>query len=240
MTRAARELNAARFEALTFDCYGTLVDWESGLVSALRPLLQTHGISWPGDDPMLERFARLEAAAERGAYRSYREVLGRVLGGLGEELGFSPGPKDRAAFGDSVGDWPLFPDTTAALRRLARRYRLAIVSNVDDALFTRTADALGVGFDEVVTAEQVRSYKPAPAHFHEVLRRLDLPGDRILHVAQSLFHDVAPARALGIPCVWVNRRSGRIGAGATPPASARPDLEVPDLGTLADRLAVSG
>jgi len=234
----ASELDPRRFEALTFDCYGTLVDWESGLVSALRPLLQAHGVAWPGDDPVLERFAGLEAAAEEGVYRSYRDVLGEVLVGLGEELGFAPSPEDRSAFADSVGRWPVFPDTTAALRRLARRYRLAIVSNVDDGLFAHTAKALGVRFDEVVTAEQVRSYKPAPAHFHEVLRRLDLPGDRVLHVAQSLFHDVLPAQVLGLSSVWVNRRSGRGGSGATRPARARPELEVPDLRTLADRLAV--
>jgi 2-haloacid dehalogenase len=237
--KAVNELDHARFEALTFDCYGTLVDWESGLVSALRPLFRAHGVPWAGDDPVLELFARLEAAAEAGAYRSYRDVLGEVLDGMGAEVGFSAGPEDRTAFADSVGGWPVFQDTTAALRRLARRYRLAIVSNVDDALFARTAEALGVTFDEVVTAEQVGSYKPAPAHFHEVLRRLDLPRERVLHVAQSLFHDVAPAQALGLSCVWVNRRSGGIGSGATPPASARPDLEVADLRALADRLAVA-
>ncbi len=240
MDRATKRFDPLDFEAVTFDCYGTLVDWESGLVSALRPVLRAHDVPWPGDDPVLERFARLEAAAEAGPYRPYCDVLAEVLEGLGRELGFVPGPRDRDGFADSVGVWPVFPDTVSALRRLGSRYRLAVVSNIDDGLFVRTAEALGVPLDAVVTAEQVRSYKPAPAHFREALRRLELPADRILHVAQSLYHDVAPARALGLTCVWVNRRSGRAGPGATPPGAARPDLEVPDLRTLADILVGAG
>jgi len=222
-----------RFEALTFDCYGTLVDWERGILAALRPLLDAHGAGGEEDDALLERFAVLEAAAERGAFSPYREVLREVARGFARAGGFVPSADEVEAFSASVGDWPPFPDTVEALGVLAHRYRLAIVSNVDDDLFSATAARLGVTFAEVVTAGQVRAYKPARAHFDEVLRRLDLPRERVLHVAQSLYHDVAPASALGFTCVWVNRRAGRPGGGATAPSEAVPDLEVPDLATVA-------
>ena len=229
-------LDLQGFDALTFDCYGTLVDWERGILDALAPLFASHGAPSPGADALLERFGRAESDVQAGPFLSYRDVLRAVARRLGEEAGFTPSDAESSAFAGSVGAWPPFPDTVPALRALAGRYRLAVVSNVDDDLFAATATKLGVAFDAVVTAQQVRSYKPAPAHFHEVLRRLALPRERVLHVAQSLYHDVAPARALGFACVWVNRRAGRMGPGATVPASATPDLEVRDLATLA-RLA---
>ena len=226
-------IDFARFEALTFDCYGTLVDWERGILDALAPLLAAHGADAAEDEALLERFASLEAEAEAGAFRSYRDVLRVVALGLGREAGFEPTASEVDAFAASVGRWPPFPDTVDALARLAGRYRLAIVSNVDDDLFAATARHLGTPFAEVVTAQQVGSYKPARTHFDEVLRRLDLPSARVLHVAQSLYHDVAAASPLGFTCVWVNRRAGRAGGGATVRAEAVPDLEVPDLATLA-------
>ncbi len=229
-------LDLGRFDALTFDCYGTLVDWERGILDALTPLFASRGVASPGDDALLERFGRAESDVQTGPFLSYREVLRRVARRLGEEAGFRVSEEEASAFAASVGAWPPFPDTVGALRALATRFRLAVVSNVDDDLFAGTAARLGVAFETVVTAQQVRSYKPAPAHFHEVLRRLALPRDRVLHVAQSLHHDLAPARALGFACVWVNRRAGRPGSGATVPARATPDLEVGNLATLA-RLA---
>lgn len=225
------------FEALTFDCYGTLVDWERGLLDALRPLTAAHGVAWPGDESMLERFAAAESAAEAGPWRPYRAVLEDVARTLGRGLGLEATDEEVSGFAASVSRWPPFPDTVAALRALGSRYRLAVVSNVDDDLFEGTAALLGIAFDQVVTARQVRSYKPARAHFDEVLRRLDLPRERVLHVAQSLYHDVAPAKALGFTCVWVNRRQGRAGGGATAPARAAADLELPDLAALAELLA---
>ncbi len=230
-------MDFARFGALTFDCYGTLVDWERGILDALRPMRAAHGAFVEDDDALLERFGALEAAAEKGAFKSYRDILREVAFGFGREGGFEPTAKEVETFAASVGRWPPFPDTVEALARLSRRFRLAIVSNVDDDLFAETATRLGVDFAGVVTAQQVRSYKPARAHFDEVLRRLDLPRERVLHVAQSLYHDVAPATALGFACVWVNRRAGRAGGGATVLAQAVPDLEVPDLATLAELAA---
>jgi len=229
-------IDFSSFEAMTFDCYGTLVDWERGILDALRPTLGAHGVE-EEDEALLERFGRLESTVQAERFRSYREVLGEVARRFGAELGFRPTEAEVDAFAGSVGAWPPFPDTGEALRALGRRYRLAVVSNVDDDLFAETARRLGVEFDEVVTAQQVGAYKPARPHFDEVLRRLDLPRERVLHVAQSLFHDVAPARELGFTCVWVNRRAGRPGGGATAPSDAVPDLEVPDLRTLVARAA---
>jgi len=223
-----------RFEALTFDCFGTLVDWEGGILDALLPVVQRHGAGPQGDpDRLLRLYADAESDLEAGPYLPYTEILGRVMERIGRALGFEPTAEERGRLARSLPSWPLFPDTVGALATLARRYRLAIVSNVDDDLFAGVARRLTVPFDAVVTAQQVRSYKPAPAHFLRALKTLRLPTERVLHVAQSRFHDIAPARALGFTTVWVNRRSGRAGAGATPEAGAVPDLEVPDLASLA-------
>jgi 2-haloacid dehalogenase len=225
-------LDFDRFTHLTFDCYGTLIDWERGILAALRPVLDRHAIAL-SDDQALEYFGELESAAERGPYRRYRDVLATVMDGFGARLGFAPSADERAALAASVGDWPPFPDTVAALQTLARRFRLVILSNIDDDLFAGSAKRLGVTFAAVITAEQIGSYKPDPQNFRTLIERLDIAPERILHVAQSLFHDIAPASALGLTTVWVNRRHDRPGSGATPPATARPDLEVPDMRTLA-------
>lgn len=225
-----------RFEALSFDCYGTLIDWESGILSALRPVLSRHGIE-ATDDRILTSYAAGEERAEAEHYRPYREVLREVMRGLGARFGFTPAAEELDRLALSIEEWPAFADTVESLRLLKRRYRLAIVSNIDDDLFSASARRLEIPFDEVITARQVRSYKPRPAHFETALDRLGLESDRLLHVAQSLFHDIEPAQRLGLSTVWVNRRDGRGGFGATPPGNARPDLEVPDLRTLA-RLAV--
>jgi 2-haloacid dehalogenase len=229
-------LSPGRFDALTFDCYGTLIDWERGILDALHTAF---GRSAPADpQSLLELFAATESATQTGPFRPYRSILVQVVLSMGSELGVVVGSQAAEDFAASVPRWPAFADSVESLRSLSSRYRLAIVSNVDDDLFAGSAARLGVAFDEVVTAQQVRSYKPAPDHFHEVLRRLALPRDRVLHVAQSLFHDIAPARELGLTTVWVNRRAGREGGGATPPNGASPDFEVPDLRTLIGLLGV--
>ena len=228
-------MNAIDFdtvEALTFDCYGTLIDWESGILRALDALLDP-AASKPDHDTLLEQFGRFEPAAEQGPFRPYRAVLEDVARMFGDAYSVEVDDIEAAAFASSVPLWPPFPDSSEALRALAGRYRIAIVSNVDDDLFEGSAARLGVTFDEVVTAEQVGSYKPARAHFDEVLERLSLPREQVVHCAQSLYHDIGPASALGFRCVWVNRRAGRAGTGATPPATATTHLEVPDLATLA-------
>jgi 2-haloacid dehalogenase len=221
-------------DTLTFDCYGTLIDWERGIADALSPVLARHGRPLD-DEAILERHALIESGLEAGPYLPYREILRRGLDEIGAQLGFEPTAAERDAFGASVADWPAFADAPAALGRLKTKFRLVILSNVDDDLFAASARRLGVEFDDVITAEQVGSYKPAHRNFEVAIERVG-PRERILHVAQSLFHDIAPARAVGLRTVWVNRRAGRPGSGATAPSDARPDAEVPDLRTLADLL----
>ena len=220
------------FDALAFDCYGTLIDWETGIWGALQPALTAHQISVTKDQA-LELYGELETGVERGEYREYKTVLRLVLEGLGARLGFAPTPAELQAFSLSVKDWPAFADSPRALLALKKKYKLAILSNVDDDLFAFSARRLQVPFDWVITAQQLRSYKPSLNNFRQAIARLGLPTEKILHVAQSLFHDIAPAKSLGLSTVWVNRRHDQAGFGATPPAQAQPDLEVPDLQTLA-------
>ncbi len=224
----------ASFDALTFDCYGTLIDWETGLLDAFRPILDARGITLDGD-ALLERYARHEAAAEAGPYRRYREVLAAGLRGVATELGFAPTEAELARFGGSVADWPAFPDSAEALARLAGRFRLGVITNCDDDLFAASNVKLGVAFDCVVTAQQVGAYKPDEAGFRAAFDRIGLPRERILHVAQSIYHDHVPARRLGLTSVWIDRRHGRSGSGATPVAEgADPAATYPDLASVAD------
>ena len=225
-------LDYGRFEALTFDCYGTLIDWEAGLANAFRPILAAHGIA-QDDDDVLTRFASYEATAEAGPYQTYRQVLAAGLRGVAGELGFEPSEEESAAFSGSVVDWPAFPDSAAALARLKSRFRLGVITNCDDDLFAASNERLGVEFDWIVTAQQLRSYKPAERNFTLAFDRIGLPRDRILHVAQSLFHDHAPAQRLGMTTVWIDRRQGRPGSGATPKAVATPDATFPDMASFA-------
>ena len=225
-------LDLDRFDVLTFDCYGTLIDWEAGILAALRDPLGAHGVDEP-DEGLLESFARHEAETEAGPYRPYREVLGDVLAALLEERGAAASSDEQAAFGGSVADWPAFPDSAAALAGLHQRFKLGVITNCDDDLFAASEEKLEVKFDWVVTAQQTRRYKPNPRGFELMFERVGLPPARILHVAQSLYHDHVPAKRLGLSTVWVDRRGGQPGSGATPPATATPDLTVPDMATLA-------
>lgn len=226
-------LDFDRFSTLTFDCYGTLIDWETGILTALREVIDWRGIELT-DDELLELHGELETEAEQGDYLPYRAVLGSVIDGLGQRLDFTPTAEERASLAESIANWPPFPDTVEALQRLAQRYQLVIISNIDDDLFALSARKLGVDFAHVITAQQVGSYKPDPRNFYYALERIGRPKDEVLHVAQSLFHDIEPANQIGLATVWVNRRYDRSGFGATPPASAQPDLEVPNLRALAD------
>jgi 2-haloacid dehalogenase len=220
-------------DAVTFDCYGTLIDWEAGLSAAFRAVLDAHGVAHDPED-VLVRFARHEAASEGAAYRTYREILAGGLRGVATELGFEPTADEVERFSRSVEDWPAFADSTEALRRLKRRFRLGVLTNCDDDLFAASNRRLGVDFDWVVTAQQVGSYKPNGHNFEVMLDRLGLPQERIVHVAQSLFHDHAPAKRLGFTTVWINRRHDRPGSGATPPAEASPDATYPDMASFAE------
>jgi 2-haloacid dehalogenase len=218
-------MDFADFDALTFDCYGTLIDWETGITNALTPIV-------PATEHLLERFAEHEAELEAGPYLRYADVLAQCALRLGAS------EADAASFGRSVVDWPAFPDSPEALQRLQTRFRLGVITNCDDDLFAASNEKLQVEFDWVITAEQARGYKPRTENFEFAFERIDVPRERILHVAQSLFHDHVPAKALGLTTVWIDRRQGR-GGGATPPADATPDAVFADLKSFADAAAVA-
>jgi len=219
------------YDVITFDCYGTLIDWERGIRDAFSAAAAAARRPMPVDPAaVLELYLGVEAAVEAEAYRSYRAVLTETARRVTARLGW-PLPESGAAFlAESLPGWPPFPDTNPALRRLTDAgYRLGILSNVDDDLLAWTRRHLAAYFDVVVTAQQVGSYKPAPGHFTRA--RSLIGGRRWLHAAQSYFHDVVPARALGIPVAWINR------GGTSAPDGARPDRECRTLAQLADWLA---
>jgi 2-haloacid dehalogenase len=225
-------LNFNQFAVLTFDCYGTLIDWETGIFAALNPIFTRRGITIP-PHTTLELYGQFETHIESGPYREYRAVLREVLKAFGAKLGFAPTEAELQNFAESVKVWPAFADSARALQALQKKYKLAILSNIDDDLFAFSAQRLETQFDWVITAQQVKSYKPSLNNFRQAFAQLGVPPSQILHVAQSLYHDIVPAKAVGLSTVWVNRRQGQAGFGATPPAQAQADIEVPDLQTLA-------
>lgn len=225
-------MDFSRFQVITFDCYGTLIDWESGILGALRPLLAAHGQALD-DGAILALYSELEPEVQQASYRPYREVLEQVVHAFGRRLGFAPSEAEAQSLPFSLRNWLPFPDTVAALRLLKTRYRLGVISNIDDDLFAQTAQHLQVPFDFLVTAQQAGSYKPSTRNFTLALERIGLPAEKVLHAAESLYHDVAPARSLGLATVWVNRHAGQSRPSATRTAQIKPDLEVPDLKTLA-------
>jgi 2-haloacid dehalogenase len=212
------DLDLTKFKALSFDCYGTLIDWETGLLAVLRPWAREQGLDMSGEELLLA-YADKEAAVQRETPSAlYPDVLATAFRRTGERLGAPVSDDWAQRLGDSVPDWPAFPDSPDALARLARRYQLIILSNVHRAGFAASNERLAGDFAAIITAEDVGAYKPAENHF----RALDatLPGlgvDRgeLLHVAQSLFHDHVPAKREGLPSVWINRRHDRPGWGAT-------------------------
>jgi 2-haloacid dehalogenase len=225
------ELDYGAFDALTFDCYGTLIDWESGIAAAARFQLGD-AASAHSDEDLIAAFAAVEHEAEV-PYKSYREVLALSLHGMGERLGIAVSDAQASGFGSSVGQWPPFPDSGDALRRLQERFKLAVITNCNDDLFAQSERRLGVSFDYVVTAQQAGSYKPDHAGFLLAFERIEEPRERILHVAQSLFHDHVPAKALGMTSVWIDRRQGR-GGGASIDVEAHPDATFPSMQAFAD------
>jgi len=226
-------LDFSHFKFITFDCYGTLIDWETGILSALRPLLQKHSIDL-SDADLLQLYGEIEAAAESGGYRSYRDVLRHVVRDIGQRLGFTASAAEQDALPDSVSAWRPFPDTVNALHQLHSHFKLAIISNIDDDLFAASACQLGIEFDQVITAFQAHAYKPSPTIFRLAQQKLGVSTQEWLHAGQSIYHDVIPAKSLGISTVWVNRPSLRPGAGAVRQAVGVPDLEVRSLQELAE------
>lgn len=231
-------IDLTAYDALSFDCYGTLIDWEAGIAAVLGPWARRFDPAMSDEDALLA-YAEHEAAVEREAPATlYPEVLREAFRRTGAALGFAVTEQDADALGTSVPAWPAFGDSAEALRRLQEHYRLIILSNVDREGFAVSNRRLGVTFDEILTAEDIGSYKPNPANFAALLRRADETGSggRLLHVAQSLFHDHVPAKAAGLPTVWINRRHAQPGWGATPDprAAVAPDAEFPSMAAFAD------
>ena len=232
-------MNLADFDALSFDCYGTLIDWEAGIAAVLRPWADARGLAI-SDEELLAAYSTHEAEAEVVHPTAlYPEILARSMRALGAQLGVPVSDGEAKAFGASVPDWPAFPDSQEALELLANRYRLIILSNVDRTSFAGSNQRLGVTFTGIVTAQDVGSYKPSPRNFEALAverERLGIGDGRLLHVAQSLFHDHAPAKAAGLPTVWINRRHAQPGWGATPEPQApvTPDWEFPSMAAFAD------
>jgi 2-haloacid dehalogenase len=226
------------FEALSFDCYGTLIDWEAGISAVLVPWAREHGLDLAGE-ALLERYASAEALEEvRTPAARYPEILGAAMRRLGGGLGIDVSAAESERLATSVPAWPAFPDSPGALAALAARYKLVILSNVDRRSFAGSNARLGVTFDAIVTAEDVGSYKPSPRNFEALLkavRGLGVEDGRLLHVAQSLFHDHVPARSLGLPTAWIDRRGQRTGWGATPPPEipVKPDWTFPSMAAFA-------
>ena len=225
------------FEVLSFDCYGTLIDWESGLLSALRPFSERSGVA---GEELLEAYGVIEFELEQERPNLvYSQLLEKVYARLCDRFGIEEDEVQAAKFGASVGDWPAFPDSVEALRYLKQHFKLVILSNVDRLSFAGSNRRLGVDFDFIFTAQDIGSYKPDLRNFEYLLTHLAEAGigkEKLLHVAQSLFHDHVPANNMGIASAWIDRRHGRPGGGATVLPDPMPhfDFRFTSLGELAD------
>jgi len=215
-------LDLARYKVLSFDCYGTLIDWEAGLIGVLGPWAREQGLN-VGNQELLLAYADSEAEIERERPTArYPDVLAAAFRRTGEKLGREVSDERAEQLGQSVPDWPAFPDSAAALARLASHYQLIILSNVHRDGFAGSNQRLRGDFAAIITAEDVGAYKPAPNHFRALdakLGELGLARSDLVHVAQSLFHDHVPAKREGLPSIWINRRHDRSGWGATPEPS---------------------
>ena len=220
----------AQFELITFDCYGTLIDWEAGIASAFQSEAARDGLNL-NRSQIIAAYHTEEPIVESGEFRSYREVLGETALRVASQLGWDLEARREEFLAASLPHWKPFADTNAALERLARRFKLGILSNVDDDLIAETRRHFTVDFELVVTAQQVHSYKPSHAHFETALARLQ--GNRLLHAAQSYFHDVVPCSELGISVAWVNRKDELADVGGP-----QPTYEVRNLTELADLVGV--
>ncbi|NIR45972.1 MAG: HAD family hydrolase [Gemmatimonadetes bacterium] len=221
-------MTAPPWETVSFDCYGTLVDWETGIRDAFLRAAAADGVELD-DGSIIAAYHEIEPQVQSEEYRPYREVLAATALGVARRLGWPLEPERAGFLAESLPDWPVFPDTRPALERLKSRFAIAILSNVDDDLLRGSISRIGVDFDWTITAERVRSYKPAPAHLRAALARAG-GAARLLHAAQSYFHDIGPAVELGIPAVWVNRKA----EGA--PQQGGPLHTVADLTELVDWL----
>ncbi len=227
-------IDFADIEWVSFDCYGTLVDWETGISSAVSSVLDIYGVRKASAE-ILELFSDVEPVVQSsGAFKEYRVALREVMRMIGDRLSLPLTETDTNCLSVSMPHWPVFPDARDALHNLKQRYKMAIISNVDDDLFAGSARSLGVEFDAVVTSQQAQAYKPNPHSFELAETVMGVNKGRWLHVGESLYHDIEPANRLGIRSIWVNRPDR---GGGTRKTNAQPDLIVPDLAALAEIMA---
>jgi 2-haloacid dehalogenase len=216
-----------QFEILSFDCYGTLIDWRSSVLEIIMPILNDYNIEMT-DEEIFGLFLDADRKTISREYIAYREVLTRIMENIGKILNLNLQQRDKTCLVDRFGDWHPFPDSHNALVKLQEQYKLAIISNVDDEMFNLTMRCIGIRFEYIVTAKQVQSYKPSHNNFNVALEKFGVPKEKVLHVAQSIHHDIRPTNELGWHNVWVNRYNE---PERTDPAEF-PDLEVPDLASL--------
>ena len=224
------------FTTLTFDCYGTLIDWEAGIGTALRAWTEASRLD-AGPVALIEAFNRNEQRVEEeNPAMLYPRILAEVLRGMAADFGVAVSDADARAFGASIGEWPAFPDSPGALAYLKEHFKLVILSNIDGASFARSNEKLGVAFDAVFTAEDIGSYKPDLGNFHYLLDKLGAMGvakGDILHTAQSLYHDHGPAKELGLVSCWIDRHGTAGESSASPAPEAMPDFRFPTMEALA-------
>jgi 2-haloacid dehalogenase len=229
------------FKALTFDCYGTLIDWETGILSGMQPLVEKAAVTPLSRDQILEIFAQNESAQEDETPATpYSQLLSIVYKRIARTWGVAVTNEEANTFGASIPDWPEFSDSVSALQYLKRHYKLVILSNVDRISFRASNTRLQIAFDAVYTAQDVESYKPNPRNFEYMLRRLRddfaLEKSDVLHTAQSLFHDHAPANRFGLASAWIDRRHAEPGWGATkrPPGTPTYDFRFDSMAALVE------
>jgi 2-haloacid dehalogenase len=229
-------LDFSRFRVITFDCYGTLIDWESGILGVLRPMLFAHHAQLD-DAEVLRLYGEFEAEAEAGEYLSYRDVLRQVVFRFGTKLSFDPTTAEQDSLPDSIKSWQPFSDSVAALRQLKAKLQVGIISNIDDDLFAASQRKLQTDFDCVITAAQAHAYKPSLKIFELAEKKLGVKRSEWIHAGQSIYHDVVPAKSLGLATVRVNRPSLRPNIGAVKQGSAQPHMQVHSLAELTGLIA---
>lgn len=220
--------NMPPFHLITFDCYGTLIDWELGMKNALKSLVESRGLSFDIES-LPRRYIEIEIEIEREGYRKYKDVLTLGVRRLFEEKGVKLTSHEEKIFVDTIAKWPPFEETTEVLGKFKEKYKLAILSNIDDDLIQHSIKLIGVDFDGVITAERVKSYKPLHGHWKDMMAVFKLPKENVLHVAASYRHDIIPAKELGFTVAWINRRNEEA-------RDVKPDYEFRDLRPLVNLL----
>jgi len=220
-------MDYSKIKLLSFDCYGTLIDWQKSVTDILTPFFNQFQVEFDRKE-IFETFLEADRELESGEYMTYREILAEIVLYMADKLRISIDPSTRYILSDKFGEWLPFPDTVRSLKLLKKQFQLAIISNVDDALFSVTNKLLEVEFDYVITAQQIGSYKPSEDNFKEAQDRFGLAPEQMLHVAQSIYHDIVPSNKLSWNNVWVNRYT----EPERTDSLEFPDMEVPDLASL--------